>query len=151
MPTFCIGGKRLDSLYTASSISTCIATTPGIIWCSDLMCSSIEKKRKFQVWDTYCYNWTLLSDPAHTTMTLGRCVIPTLSLILSKSYRLVYFGDKDYTVQQFKDASSQYEGMPEWTPTILAAVHKAIRAEMSCMSTITETVLAHQHWTIGMY
>lgn len=46
-------------------------------------------------------------------MTLGRCVIPTLSLILSKPYRLVYFGDKDYTVQQFKDASSQYEGMPE--------------------------------------
>lgn len=31
--TFWMGGRRLDSLWTASRVSMCIWTTPGIIWC----------------------------------------------------------------------------------------------------------------------
>ena len=39
--TLCIGGSLLLSLKTPSSVSMCIATTPGITWCSALMCASV--------------------------------------------------------------------------------------------------------------
>lgn len=40
-PTFWMGGNLLDSLCTASSVSMCICTTPGTIWCKLRTCSAL--------------------------------------------------------------------------------------------------------------
>jgi len=40
-PTFWMGGNLLDSLCTASSVSMCMWTTPGTIWCKLRTCSAL--------------------------------------------------------------------------------------------------------------